>query len=43
MPDEGNPPHEFVRWRNHDRGAGSPHPALRATLSRRERDAMEDS
>src|SRR5262249_30734084 len=35
-PDEGNPPHDFVDLSN--RGAGLPHPALRATLSRFERE-----
>jgi hypothetical protein len=34
-PDVGGPPHDFVDL--HNRGAGRPHPALRATLSQRER------
>jgi hypothetical protein len=36
-PDEGSPPHDFVDLQN--RGAGRPHPALRATLSQWERAA----
>jgi hypothetical protein len=37
-PGEGNPPHDFDRLQNRDRGAGCPHPALRATFSQREKE-----